>query len=87
MGYKSSQTIAAISWKTLHHYKNIKYSPLENISKQNQCWIHSYDGTDKYSRGNKSVLEHNQLSEILITYQIPMSRNMVLPKGKDCEPS
>lgn len=37
MGYKSSQTIAAISWKTLHHNKKKIYSPLENISKQNQC--------------------------------------------------
>lgn len=38
MGYKSSQTIAAISWKTLHAIIKKKiYSPLENISKQNQC--------------------------------------------------
>lgn len=37
MGYKSSQTIAAISWKTLHTIMKKIYSPLENISKQNQC--------------------------------------------------
>lgn len=37
MGYKSSQTIAAISWKTLHTIMKKIYSPLENIFKQNQC--------------------------------------------------
>lgn len=52
MGYKSSQTIAAISWKTLHTImkKNIfsigEYLQAEPMLSR----IHSNDGTDKYSR-------------------------------------
>lgn len=49
MGYKSSQTIAAISWKTLHTImkKNIfsigEYLQAEPMLSR----IHSNDGTDK----------------------------------------
>lgn len=52
MGYKSSQTIAAISWKTLHTImkKNIfsigEYLQAEPMLSR----IHSNDGTDKYSQ-------------------------------------
>lgn len=58
MGYKSSQTIAAISWKTLHTImkKNIfsigEYLQAEPLLSR----IHSNDGINKYSRGNKSVM-------------------------------
>lgn len=58
MGYKSSQTIAAISWKTLHTiikkniFSNGEYLQAEPMLSR----IHSNDGIDKYSRGNKSVM-------------------------------
>lgn len=59
MGYKSSQTIAAISWKTLHTIMKKIYSPFNGEYLQAEPMlsrIHSNDGTDKYSRRNKSVM-------------------------------
>lgn len=59
MGYKSSQTIAAISWKTLHTIMKKIYSPLENISKQNHCSAESIQTmaqTNTAELGNKSVM-------------------------------